>query len=230
MSDAPRSALLLAGGRSRRLGADKAFVEIGGRTLLERVLRATGSIDDVVLAIRDPAPFEAALAASGWGVPDPGSGDAVSLVRETRRVRLLPDPEPDPGPLVALAGGLEAAEGPLVVVLSVDLPFVTQVLVERLLTALAGAPDADGCVPVVADREQWLCAAYRARLAGAMRDRIREPGSKRSIAAFMRGRPLVFLDESDLAACGQPAVLTRDIDTPEDLAWARARVVEEGEE
>lgn len=228
MSAAARSALLLAGGRSRRLGMDKPFVEIGGRTLLERALTATASIDEVVLSVRDPAPFETALAASGWRAADPSRG-GVSLARDTRRVHLLPDPEPDPGPLAALAGGLAAVEGPLVAVLSVDLPFVTRSLVERLLTTLAGASDADGCVPVISDREQWLCAAYRAGLSGPMLERVREPGSDRSIAGFMRERTLVFLDESDLAVCGDPAVLTRDVDTPEDLAWARARVVgEEG--
>lgn len=239
MGDAVRSALLLAGGRSRRLGADKPFVEIGGRTLLERALSATSSIDDVVLSVRDPAPFEAALAAWGWRPPgtvtepaepgSPGSPVAPALVRETRRIRLLPDPEPDPGPLAALAWGLAALEGSLAIVLSVDLPFVTAPLVERLVSALSGAPDADGCVPVIEGREQWLCAAYRARLAGPALERVEDPDSDRSVAGLMRGRPIVLLEESDLAACGDPVALTRDVDTPEDLAWARARVIEERE-
>lgn len=250
------SALLLAGGRSRRLGADKPFVVVGGRSLLERALAATASIDDVVISIRDAAPFEAALRAWGWRRPVPAEGaegsdrpaagrtgagtppgrtgagtpparpGAATLVRGTRRVRLLPDPEPDPGPMAALAGGLAAARGDSVVVLSADLPFITAALVARLLGGLDAAPDADGCVPVVGGRPQWLCAAYRARLAPAALARVAGGGNDPSVRGFMEGRPLRYLDETDLAACGDPKVLTRDIDTPADLAWARARATD----
>ena len=242
------AALLLAGGRSRRLGTDKPFVEIGGRTLLERALDATASIDDVVISVRDPAPFEAALRARGWRRPGAGqpsggvaragapegpdaTGRALEppLARGARRVRLLPDREPDPGPLAALAGGLAAVRGDPVIVLSADLPFVSPALVARLLTTLAGAPEAEGCVPLVGGRPQWLCAAYRGRLARpalAWVARERDP----SVRGFMESRNLRYLDEVEFAGCGDPATLTRDIDTPADLSWARAQVGEEGGE
>ena len=226
-----RSALLLAGGRSRRLGEEKPFVDIGGRSVLERVLAATASIDDVVLSVRDPAPFEAALGRQGWRRPGPavgrsGPGDA-GLVRGTRRIRLLADPEPDRGPLVALAGGLAAARGTLAIVLSVDLPFVTAELVDRLSAELAADSTADACVPVIGGRAQWLCAAYRTRLAPVAAEWVREAGGEGGVGAFVDRLALRRLDEAELAVTGDPAALTRDIDTPADLAWARTRAVEE---
>lgn len=234
------SALLLAGGRSSRLGLDKPFVEVGGRTLLERALAATGEIRDIVLSVRDPAPFVAALESRGWRPAGPGPGtpeetrpgtvvEAAALIRGPRRVRILPDAEPDAGPMAALAGGLEAVRGHLVVVLSVDLPFVTRALVAHLLSTLARSPDTDACVPVIGRRPQWLCAAYRARLAPAAGERVKRAGDP-SVSGFVEGCAWLGLDESDLAVCGDPSVLTRDIDTREDLAWARARAEEAEEE
>lgn len=226
------SALLLAGGRSRRLGIDKPFVEIGGRTLLERALAATGSIADVVLSVRDSGPFRETLEGLGWSATagsasakatDDGVADAT-LVRGERRVRILPDPEPDAGPLAALGGGLAAARGGLVAVLSVDIPFVTAALVGHLLDALADAPGADACVPVVGGHPQWLCAAYRARLAPEALWRAARPAGDPSIRGLLDGREWLALDETELAVCGDPGVLTRDIDTPADLAWARSMV------
>ncbi len=211
------SALLLAGGRSHRLGHDKPFVEVGGRPILERLLAATASIDDVLLSVRDAGPFEAALGRAGWRVEGEGA-----LMRGSRRLRLLSDPEPDLGPMAGLAGGLAVAREPLVIVLASDLPFVTPGLVEGLLAELAAAPTADACVPIVAGRPQWLCAAYRRRLAPVAAAYIEDSGG-RSVTGFAGRLALRRLGEADLAVYGDPVELTRGVDTPADLAWARER-------
>lgn len=129
-------AVVLAGGLARRLeGADKPALEVGGVTLLDRVLEACAEARDVV---------------------------CVGPRRPTRRtVRWTREEPPGGGPAAALHAGLEHAPdtpAPYVLLLAADLPFLGAALVHSLWTQAAGH---DGAVLVDADgREQWLAACY----------------------------------------------------------------------
>ena len=127
-------AVVLAGGLARRLeGADKPALEIGGVTLLDRVIRACAEATRIVCV----------------GPPRPTS----SPVRWTRE-----DP-PGSGPVAALAAGLALTRSPHVVLLAADLPFLTADVVHTLWT---NAADHDGAVLVDEHgKDQWLAACYR---------------------------------------------------------------------
>jgi molybdopterin-guanine dinucleotide biosynthesis protein A len=128
------AAVVLSGGGAARLGgADKASIEVGGRTLLEHAIAALADADEVVVV--------------GTEVP---TSRPATFTRE--------DPAGG-GPAAALLAGLGAfARKPeRVVVLAVDMPLVTVDTVRRLLTRT----EEDGAVLVDASgREQYLCAAY----------------------------------------------------------------------
>jgi len=127
-------AVVLAGGQARRLGGvDKPGLEVGGRSLLDRVLAASaGAAVRVVV-----------------GPPRELPGDVVQ-VRE--------DP-PGGGPVPALRAGLAEVRSPWVVVLAADLPFLDAGVLDGLLAA---AQDRDGALLVDdAGHEQWLCGAWR---------------------------------------------------------------------
>jgi molybdopterin-guanine dinucleotide biosynthesis protein A len=138
--------VLLTGGASRRLGADKAGARLDGRTLAAHAAAMLAGVCDPVVEV------------------GPGHTDLVA-VRE--------DP-PGRGPLAALVAGVtalgEAAWSGGAVLLACDLPLVAPVL-ERLAAASPGATalplDGDG-------RPQYVCARYSAaalRLAGALEAR-----------------------------------------------------------
>lgn len=139
-ADAPRTydAIVLAGGASRRLGGvDKTALRVGGRTLLDRVLRACrGAGQTVVVGPRRPT------------------------VRPVTWTREAP---PGGGPVAALAAALPLASADTVVLLSADLPFLDDAIVRTLLDALAAAGDGvDGAMFVDGTgRDQPLVAAYR---------------------------------------------------------------------
>ena len=130
-------AVVLTGGGGVRLGgADKATIEVGGRTLLEHALAALDEVPEVVVV--------------GSEVP---TSRPVTFTRE--------DP-PGGGPAAGLLAGLArfATTPAYVVVLAVDMPLVTTGTVGRL-TAAATSPQVDGAVLVDAGgRQQYLCAAY----------------------------------------------------------------------
>lgn len=126
--------VVLAGGTGARLGgADKASIEVGGRTLLDRALEAMIDVGEVVV-VGDPVPTDR----------------PVTFVRE--------DPVGG-GPAAALLAGLRAfAVRPAwVAVLAVDMPGVSPETFRRLGRGQAR----DGAVLVDGDgRRQTLCAVY----------------------------------------------------------------------
>lgn len=181
----PYDAVVLAGGGARRLGGvDKPGLEVGGRTLLDRVLACVGDAGTVVV---------------------------VGLSRPTTRevVWTREDP-PGGGPAAALAAGLRLVTAPAVVVLAADLPFLdaaTVALVREQAEGREGAllVDADG-------RDQVLTGCWSA---GLLRERAVGDLAGAPLRALFRGLDPVRLTAPD------PRTV-RDVDTPEDLARARA--------
>ncbi|MEV2210736.1 NTP transferase domain-containing protein [Streptomyces sp. NPDC050997] len=198
-------AVVLAGGAARRLGgADKPGVRVGGRALLDRVLAACADARTTVV-VADPRP----------------------TVRPVTWARERP---PGGGPVAALYAGLRHTTAQDVVVLSADLPFLTEETVRRLLTAL-GTSDAEGVLVTDTDgRDQPLVAAYRT---SALRRELTvlngvpaRSGSAES--GGLTGLPLRRLTAGlDLTRVPDP-VASFDCDTWDDIATARARIREHG--
>ena len=131
------TALILAGGKSTRFGADKARHAVGGRAMIELVAEAVEAVADTVLLSVD----EAAEAFDGLAA------------------RPVVDRYADAGPLAGLHAGLAAAETPWVLAVACDMPFVTPEALQAL--AAARAPDVDAVVARTPDgRLHPLCACY----------------------------------------------------------------------
>jgi molybdopterin-guanine dinucleotide biosynthesis protein A len=137
----PRSAaIVLAGGRSARMGTPKAGLEWHGSTLLARVAGVVGAAVGPVVVVRAP----------GQALPALPAG-----------VRVAEDAREGRGPLEGLRAGLRAMEPGVdgAYVAAVDLPFLTPEAVRRALGALAGG--AEAAVPRAEGRAHPLAAAYR---------------------------------------------------------------------
>jgi len=127
---------VLAGGASSRMGRPKAFIEVGGQTLLDRAVAA---------------------------LSDAGANPIVVVGGDRRAVeaaghRFVPDEHPGEGPLGGIISALGAADTELVVVLACDLLEASPLAVTRLIAALGTA---DVAVPVVDGHAQWLHAVWR---------------------------------------------------------------------
>jgi molybdopterin-guanine dinucleotide biosynthesis protein A len=158
------AAVILSGGRGQRLGgADKATLELGGRSLLDRALVAVADAAEVVVV-----------------GPEVATSRPVAFTRES---------PPGSGPLAGLAAGVAALAGSYehVVVLAVDMPLVDAATVARILAAADGV---DAAWLVDADGRRQLAGAVRPSLVpspaeaegGAMRT-LMESGSSRDVPA-----------------------------------------------
>jgi molybdopterin-guanine dinucleotide biosynthesis protein A len=194
--------VVLTGGRSRRMGRDKATLEVAGQTLLARTV--------------EQVPPEVPLVVAGPQVTLDRSG--VTFVQEE---------PPGGGPVAGLDAALAAVFTPIVVVLATDLPFAGRLPAE-LARSLRGSPqDTHAVLAAGPDgRPQQLCAAYRA---DALRDAVVANGPAAG-AAMHRVVERLRTSTIGALAVDDGADATWDIDTPEDalrLAELLARSPEE---
>ena len=117
----PMTAIVLAGGRSRRMKADKAALKVGGKTLLEHVLGQIGPYFDEVIVSVSPGQTQSLPA---------GSSSAP---------RFVEDETPDLGPLGGILSGLKSAANDACMVIACDIPEVDLSLLRTLASATCGS-------------------------------------------------------------------------------------------
>ena len=190
--------LLLAGGQSRRMGGgDKCLMELGGRTLLRRIVAtAAPQVGPLVLNTNsDPALFR------DYGLPvAPDVIDGYA------------------GPLAGVLTGLEwaAANAPhcdWVASFACDAPFAPRDLVARLMTAIA-RDDSDMACAASAGRDHPVFALWPVRLAAELRAAV--VGESVRKVDIWTARYRLARAEFDTAV-GDPFF---NINRPEDLAAA----------
>jgi molybdopterin-guanine dinucleotide biosynthesis protein A len=184
------TAFILAGGKSTRMGADKAFVGYDGRTLLARALDLARSVTPDVRIVGSREKF-AALA---------------PVVEDVFR---------GCGPLGGIHAALRASLTELNLVLAVDTPFVSPAFLRYLIGQARGAPEAIVVVPRSAGHRQPLCAVYRREFAGAAENAL-QAGRNRIDRLFDEVRTRV-IDEEELEDAGFSSAIFRNLNTPEEL-------------
>jgi len=181
--------IVLAGGRSSRMGTAKAALEWHGSTLLRRVTGLVGRVvDGPVVVVRAPGQALPAL--------DP-------------EVEVVEDPREGLGPLQGLAAGLAATadRAEAAFVCSTDLPFLHPAFVRRVLRALDDGVDV--ALPVALGYPQPLAAAYRTALAPEVA-RLVAAGQLRP-AFLLRDHAVARLDDAALLADPVLAALDPDL-------------------
>jgi len=139
------ASILLVGGKSQRMGQDKAHLQFDNRSFAARIADVLRSATGHVVVVRAP----------GQALPKDLDADQI-----------LEDPIPDEGPLVGLAAGLSALDGTAEIAFaaSVDAPFLKRSVIVGLLQSLEGVSH-PVAAPRTSEQAHPLCAAYRVSLA-----------------------------------------------------------------
>ena len=146
------TAVILAGGQSRRFGRDKALEPIGGEPMIRRVIRRAANgvnASDVVVVVSSPE--------RGAGLPlDPLH-------------RVAADVFPDCGPLGGIYSGLLAARTEWALVVACDMPLLSMPLLMHMSHLRSGM---DAVVPMAGGRPEPTHAFYSRRCLPAIRERL----------------------------------------------------------
>jgi molybdopterin-guanine dinucleotide biosynthesis protein A len=191
------SALLMAGGESRRMGRDKAMLVVGGEPLWRRQVRT----------LRKAGASEIIVARAGRA-----SFDEPGLIT-------VPDAAPGCGPLAGLVAGLRQAKMRWILALAVDLPLMPAAFLREIITQA----EWDGCgvVPVIDGRFEPLAAVYVNGCLALAEESMASP--ERSMQRLVQGCVTAGVMRSFEVRAHERAFF-RNANTPEDLAEIERRV------
>lgn len=197
-------AFILIGGRSSRLGTDKAFVELGGKTLFQR------SIETVEKGL---APERITAVA--------GNSTQFAIEAIASDVQFIFDLHEGRGPLGGLHAALAYARTAWIFVLACDYPFASPELIRLLAEQISD--DFGVVVPMQQDeRMQPLCAFYNVATARAIAEAVldmpRVPPPMHEVVSRMNPRIVKFDEYSHLPGSGN---FFLNINTADDLRDAR---------
>lgn len=186
---------ILAGGRSLRMGRDKATIPIGNRPLVSRVYDVARTIFDRILIVSN-------LHAAIEGVEAP----------------IVPDVLPQRGPMVGIVSALLHATTPYVFVLGCDMPFVR----EETIRFVAGqATGHDIVIPKTEKGYEPLHAVYNRATISPLLTRIER--GQFSIVEVFPFVTVHVVEGPDLSEAEGFSIFT-NLNTEEDLARARTRL------
>jgi len=188
-------AVILAGGRSRRMGSNKALLDIGGKPLIQVLINRILPVTNRILI---------------------SSNDCESY--RFLDFPVVPDRFPDNGPLAGFHSAMLRDVCQLYIVLACDLPNLQTRLLENLVSMADGF---DAAIPCTRDHViHPLCAVYRRTCLPSIEQAL-ERGANKVIETFLSDHSLALrfvdpdegeFDDADLA----------NINTPEDLQRLRS--------
>ncbi|MBT2657703.1 molybdenum cofactor guanylyltransferase [Bacillus sp. ISL-18] len=140
------AAIILAGGKSSRMGTNKALLKINEKTNIERIVDKLKLLfDDIILVTNDSEQYE------------------------FLSVRMVPDHYPGQGPLAGVQAGLTASDYDLNLIVACDMPFLSNELAEALVT---NALHYDAVIPVIHGKQQPLFSVFKKQTAAVIEEQI----------------------------------------------------------
>ena len=181
--------IILAGGKNLRMGQNKAFLEVQGERIIDRIKRIFVDLfDEVLLVTNSP-------------------GDYLDL-----NLRIVTDLYREKGSLGGVFTGLFHASSSHAFVAACDMPFLNRDLISHLVSL---SPGYDIVIPRTEDGLQPLHAVYSRRCLPFMEDLLRQ-GNLKIIDFFHRVKKRELRTEEILAFDPQLASFL-NLNTPEDL-------------
>ena len=184
------TAVVLAGGASRRMGSDKKLLRLGGRSFLELVLEAAAEAGDEVLV---------AVA----------TREQAREVAERCEVEVVLDSHPGAGPAMAMLSAAGVAKHECLLSMPVDCPLIKPGMYRLLVHELGASAEHGACLPEAMGRVQPLHGAYR-------RDALRGVRRVRSMHRLAELLNPLVVPESTVRTADPELESFLNVNTPRD--------------
>lgn len=190
------SIAILAGGKSKRMGRDKAFLEIGGQSLIERILACVNPLtDDLFISTNSPERF------APFGL------------------RTVLDIDPGKGALGGIYSALTAARHPSVLVVGCDMPFLNRKLLQYLINL---APQAEVIAPRIdPQRPETLHTVYSKNCLPAIKLCLQ--ANRLRIVDFFDEVSIRYVSPAEIAQFDPHFYSFVNLNTPDD--WKKAQAM-----
>jgi molybdenum cofactor guanylyltransferase len=216
---------VLAGGKSSRMGRDKALLEIGGVPVLVRTARlvesVTGSATVIAGAIANANASASAGANSNTTTGENPNTDANAGAYRSLGLRLIGDDWPGAGPLGGIATALRASGAGWSLVVACDLPYLTKEWLDYLC-ARAFSSAADAVVPMNINSAEPLCAMYHKRAEQALVSLV--SNGTRKVHDGLKSICVETIEASEWKAFDSEGLLFKNMNSPADYEEARIRL------
>jgi molybdopterin-guanine dinucleotide biosynthesis protein A len=187
------SAIILAGGKSRRLSIDKALLELNGEWLLERILNTLATLSDDVLVVADEREEFAQLTA-----------------------RIVPDAYPGMGPLGGVYSGLQAMCHNRGLVVACDMPLLNLHLLRYMIQL---SRHFDVVIPRIGDKTEPLHAVYSKACVRPIADLLRQ--AELRIIGFLSQVRVRYVEQDEINAFDPEHLSFFNINTRDELELAQ---------
>jgi molybdenum cofactor guanylyltransferase len=165
------AAIILSGGKSSRMGTNKALLKINEKSNIERIRdELAGQFSDILLVTNDPETY-----------------DFLGL-------KMASDYYTGKGPLAGIHAGLEASPYDVNVVVACDMPFISGELAKYLAESCSGY---DAVIPVIDGVQNPLFAAYDKKVAAIAAQKIEN--GRLAIKAMLDELNVLYLSKEQLA-------------------------------
>ena len=193
------SGVLIAGGKSRRMGQDKRFLMVGGERLFDRTLSVLmDTFTETIVVLAEPL-------------------DTLDV----RGCRVVYDAIPNTGSLGGLYTGLMAASHSRVFAVACDMPFLEAAVIRYMLSYDAAA---DVVVAELAGRFQPMHAVYSGLCAPVLKEMAERHDLKIQKLFCREGLRATVLGADDFSSVQSGLRSFQNINTPEDLALPEATI------
>jgi len=186
------TAIILAGGKSTRMGRNKAFVRVKEHKMLEGVIRVlNGEFPEIIVSANDN-------------------------LFDDLGVKTVPDIFPDHGPLGGIHAGLRTSSYAMNFLVACDMPFIDVRLAVHMVKSAAGY---DAVVPRLRKYYQPLFAVYSKTCLTAIENRLKQGQNK--IFSFYSDVKTRFIGIDEIGLFGDPEKMFFNVNTPVDLDLAK---------
>ena len=187
----PYSGVILSGGLNTRFsGKEKAFIQVGGKRILDRLYRVFSDLfDEIILVTNEPLKY------TEWDL------------------NIVTDLFSNRSSLTGIHAGLFYMKNPFGFFSACDTPFLKKEVVETIVEYIDS--NVDLVMPETSSGMEPLCAVYSKRCLKAAEDHLRQ--NKYKIQLALRKKRIKKIPESILRAADPSLVSFFNINTPQDL-------------